>query len=106
VFYGPKVQRFTQPRATPWGYNANQNIFGPTGQPFSFDTNNCWPVGPKNYRYFPSPGRCPGLGERSPFQGGIQLKCYKFSFLKDVVFSEGISKGNCYARHPYRHGSI
>ena len=63
---GPKAQPFAQPRATPWGTEAILPIL--SAQRANRSPND-WPVGPKiscDWAQF-SPGRCPGLGELSPF---------------------------------------
>jgi hypothetical protein len=72
---GPKAQPFAQPRATPWGTGKRRFFSGPTGQRFSSRQGEFlarWADRTtKKWRAFPSPGRCPGLGERLALRADI-----------------------------------
>jgi hypothetical protein len=46
------------------GTNVKGCVVGPTDQRFAENVGNGWPVGPKVCVAVPSPGRCPGLGDR------------------------------------------
>ena len=71
-YHGPKAQPFAQPWATPRDTSQRSKpASGPTGQPLAAHRRRTvGPLGRNDPWAAESPGRCPGLGELRPFQGG------------------------------------